>query len=132
MIVVWHTAGMSKPLDLTQLSADQLRTLTAELMTSLAAKEQLLNQKDRVIVHRDAVIEKLSHELATLKRHKYAQRSEQMNDLQASLLDECPVNSSLTWRRSGQNYYDVVFFGDDQCLGFDSLICTARAWLFSV
>lgn len=102
---------MSKPLDLTQLSADQLRTLTTELMTSLAAKEQLLNQKDRVIVHRDAVIEKLSHELATLKRHKYAQRSEQMNDLQASLLDECPVNSSLTWRRSGQNYYDVVFFG---------------------
>ena len=79
---------MSKPLDLTQLSADQLRTLTTELMASLAAKEKLLSQKDRVIVHRDAVIEKLSHELATLKRHKYAQRSEQMNDLQASLLDE--------------------------------------------
>ena len=79
---------MSKPLDISQLSADQLRTLTTELMTSLAAKEQLLNQKHRVIVHRDAVIEKLSHELATLKRHKYAQRSEQMNDLQASLLDE--------------------------------------------
>ena len=34
------------------------------------------------------VIEKLSHELATLKRHKYAQRSEQMNDLQASLWNE--------------------------------------------
>ncbi len=41
-----------------------------------------------MIVNRDAVIEKLSHELATLKRHKYAQRSEQMNVLQASLLDE--------------------------------------------
>ena len=79
---------MSKPLDLTQLSADQLRILTTELMASLAAKEKLLSQKDRVIVHRDAVIEKLSHELATLKRHKYAQRSEQMNALQASLLDE--------------------------------------------
>lgn len=79
---------MSKPIDLTQLSADQLRTLTTELMASLAAKEQLLNHKDRVIVHRDAVIEKLSHELATLKRHKYTQRSEQMNALQASLLDE--------------------------------------------
>ena len=80
--------GMSKPLDLTHLSADQLRTLTTQLIASLDAKEKLLNQKDRVIVHRDAVIEKLSHELATLKRHKYAQRSEQMNDLQASLLDE--------------------------------------------
>jgi len=55
---------------------------------SLDAKEKLLNQKDRVIAHRDAVIEKLSHELAILKRHKYAQRSEQMNNLQASLLDE--------------------------------------------
>ncbi len=47
-----------------------------------------LESKDRVIVYRDAVIEKLSHELATLKTHKYAQRSEKMNVLQASLLDE--------------------------------------------
>ena len=81
MIVVWHTAGMSKHSDLSQLSTEQLRALAAQLMTSLESK-------DRVIVHRDAVIEKLSHELAILKRHKYAQRSEQMNDLQASLLDE--------------------------------------------
>ena len=72
---------MSKHSDLSQLSTEQLRALAAQLMTSLESK-------DRVIVHRDAVIEKLSHELATLKRHKYAQRGEQMNDLQASLLDE--------------------------------------------
>ena len=72
---------MSKYPDLNQLSTEQLRALAVQLMTSLESK-------DRVIVHRDAVIEKLSHELATLKRHKYAQRSEQMNDLQASLLDE--------------------------------------------
>ena len=79
---------MSKYPDLNQLSADQLRSLTTELMASLDAKEKLLNQKDRVIVHRDAVIEKLSHELAILKRHKYAQRSEHLNVLQGSLLDE--------------------------------------------
>ena len=59
---------MSKFPDLSQLSADQLRSLTTELMASLDAKEKLLNQKDRVIVHRDAVIEKLSYELAILKR----------------------------------------------------------------
>lgn len=43
-----------------------------------------LNQNDRVIVHRDAVIEKLSHELTILKRLKYTQCSEQMNDLNAA------------------------------------------------
>ncbi len=87
--------GMSKYPDLNQLSADQLRSLTTELIgRELDAKEKLLNQKDRVIVHRDAVIEKLSHELAILKRHKYAQRSEHLNVLQGSLLDEL-VESDL-------------------------------------
>ena len=37
--------AVSKPFDLTLLSADQLRTLTTELMASLDAKVKLLNQK---------------------------------------------------------------------------------------
>jgi len=79
---------MSQRPDLNQLSADQLRALATELMASLEAKEQALSLKDRTLVHRDAVIEKLTHELAILKRHKYAQRSEQLDAVQRNLLDE--------------------------------------------
>ena len=80
--------GMSQHPDLNQLSADQLRALATELMASLEAKEQALNLKDRTLVHRDAVIEKLTHELAILKRHKFAKRSEQLDAVQRNLLDE--------------------------------------------
>ncbi|KKL70205.1 hypothetical protein LCGC14_2107230 [marine sediment metagenome] len=79
---------MSQRPDLNQLSADQLRALATELMASLEAKEQALSLKDRTLVHRDAVIEKLTHELAILKRHKYAQCSEQLDAVQCNLLDE--------------------------------------------
>jgi rubrerythrin len=40
-------------------------------------------------IHRDqTVIEKLTHEIAQLKRFKFAKRSEQLNPEQASLLDD--------------------------------------------
>jgi transposase len=85
---------MSQRPDLNQLSADQLRALATELMASLDAKEQALSLKDRTLVHRDAVIEKLTHELAILKRHKYAKRSEQLDAVQRNLLDEL-IDSDL-------------------------------------
>jgi transposase len=72
---------MSKRPDLNQLSAEQLRALVAGLFDRA-------EKNDRALVHRDAVIEKLTHELAILKRHKYAQRSEQLDALQGNLLDE--------------------------------------------
>ena len=45
-------------------------------------------------MHRDAVIEKLTHEVAILKRHKYARRSEQLDAVQGKLLDEL-IDSDL-------------------------------------
>jgi transposase len=72
---------MSKRPDLNQLSADQLRALVTGLFDRVESK-------NRALVHRDAVIEKLTHELAILKRHKYAQRSEQLDAVQGNLLDE--------------------------------------------
>src|SRR3546814_19057745 len=40
-------------------------------------------------IHRDqTVIEQLSHEIALLKRHKFAKRSEQLSPDQGSLLDD--------------------------------------------
>jgi transposase len=58
-------------------------------MRALAA--QLLSQVDTMgkKINRDqTVIEKLTHEIAQLKRLKFAKRSEQMNPDQASLLDD--------------------------------------------
>ena len=78
---------MTQQPDLNQLSADQLRALAAELMASLAAK-------DRALVNSNALNDKLTHELAILKRHKYARRSEQLNAAQGLLLDEL-VDSDL-------------------------------------
>ncbi|WP_420390559.1 IS66 family transposase [Marinobacter sp.] len=67
--------------DFTQLSNEQLRALASDLFDRM-------ENKDRALIHRDAVIEKLTHEVAILKRHKFAQRSEQLDAVQGNLLDE--------------------------------------------
>lgn len=67
--------------DLTQLSPEQLRRLATELMVRV-------EQQDEVIKRTELRNQQLTHELALLKRHKYGQRSEQLNVLQISLLDE--------------------------------------------
>ncbi|WP_198064025.1 IS66 family transposase zinc-finger binding domain-containing protein, partial [Neptunomonas qingdaonensis] len=53
-----------------------------------------LSQKDRALVRSNAIIEKLTHELAILKRHKFARRSEQLDAAQGLLLDEL-IDSDL-------------------------------------
>jgi hypothetical protein len=72
---------MSQSPDFTQLSNEQLRALASDLFDRM-------QNKDRALVHRDAVIEKLTHEVAILKRHKFAQRSEQLDAVHGNLLDE--------------------------------------------
>ena len=67
--------------DLQQLSQDQLRTFAAELL-------QQVESQDRTIRHQQALNDKLTHELALHKRHRFGRRSETMNPDQASLLDE--------------------------------------------
>jgi transposase len=85
---------MTQRPDINQLSADQLRALATELMDSLDAKDQVLGLKERELVRSNAIIEKLTHEVAILKRHKYARRSEQLNAVQGKLLDEL-IDSDL-------------------------------------
>lgn len=72
---------MTQRPDLNQLSTDQLRALAADLFDRM-------ENKDQTLIHRDAVIEKLTHEVAILKRHKFARRSEQLDAVQGRLLDE--------------------------------------------
>jgi transposase len=86
---------MSASPDLTQLTPEQLRQLAAELMIRveqqdqvIQAHDQALQQRDQTIQQRDLKIGQLTHEVALLRRHKYGQRSEHLNVLQISLLDE--------------------------------------------
>lgn len=85
---------MTQRSDINQLSADQLRALATELMDSLDAKDQVLGRKERELVRSNAIIEKLTQEVAILKRHKYARRSEQLDAVQGKLLDEL-IDSDL-------------------------------------
>jgi transposase len=77
---------------LPSLNAEQLRELVGELMTKMAQQSQqhasVIAAKDSDILYRQAKIDKLTHELATLKRWKFGRSSELLNANQISLLDE--------------------------------------------
>ena len=66
---------------LARMDAQQLREFATDLIETLACK-------DRELQHKQLKIEQLSHEMAVLKRWKFAARSEQLHGEQRSLLDE--------------------------------------------
>src|SRR5215470_1297253 len=72
---------MELPCDLAQMSPDQLRDLTASLI-------QTVNQQAQQLQFKQLKIEQLTHEMATLKRWRFARRSEQLDAVQRSLLEE--------------------------------------------
>ena len=67
--------------NLDQLNPEELRALAAQLI-------QCVETMDKQITHHKSVNEKLAHEIALLKRFKFAKRSEQLSPDQASLLDD--------------------------------------------
>ena len=73
---------------LPSLNAEQLRELAQELIATIAQQSQAIAAKDSDILYRQAKIDKLTHELATLKRWKFGRSSELLNAGQISLLDE--------------------------------------------
>jgi len=79
---------MTQRPDLNQLSANQLRHLAAELMAQVESQSSELQQRNRELHYNKTLNEKLTHELALLKRHKFARRSEQLDAVQGQLLDE--------------------------------------------
>jgi transposase len=66
---------------LARMDAQQLREFAAELIETVASK-------DRELRHKQLKIEQLTHEMALLKRWKFAARSEQLHGAQRSLLEE--------------------------------------------
>ena len=80
--------GMTSLPNLDQLTPEQLRALAAQLMQRVESLDQKVETMGKKI-HRDqTLIEKLTHEIAQLKRFKFAKRSEQLSPDQASLLDD--------------------------------------------
>jgi transposase len=73
---------------LQNLNAEQLRELVPELIAKIAQQSQIIAERDSDIQYRQAKIDKLTHELATLKRWKFGRSSELLNASQISLLDE--------------------------------------------
>jgi len=80
---------------LNQLDAQQLREVVRSLMSDMAAQEAAIAQhdaeierRDREIAFKQAVIDKINHEMAVLKRLKFAAKSEAFNPEQKSLLEE--------------------------------------------
>ena len=96
---IQHPQSTSQSLPQTQpldhLDAPQLRELVASLMgtltrqnASLATQRAQLAARDREIAFKQAVIDKITHEMAVLKRLKFAAKSEHYNPEQKSLLEE--------------------------------------------
>ncbi|HSX89818.1 MAG TPA: IS66 family transposase [Pseudomonas sp.] len=79
-------------IDIAQIDPDKLDALDAEQLRELT--RALLSRSDREIAWRDAKIDKLTFELAQLKRLKFDRSSEQMSAEQRALFDEA-VNGDI-------------------------------------
>ena len=84
-----------KPQDLQGLSPEALTTLAARMLghieqqaRDLEAQQKLLQRKDRDIAWRDAKIEKITFELARLKRWKFGAKSEAMTAEQRQMFQD--------------------------------------------
>ncbi|RUT39810.1 IS66 family transposase [Pseudomonas sp. PAMC 29040] len=85
---------MTSP-DLDHQNPEQLRAFAAQLMRRVETLDHQVDTLGKTVdtmgqkINRDqTVIEKLTHEIAQLKRLKFAKRSEQLNPQQASLLND--------------------------------------------
>lgn len=78
-------------MDATALDAitnvEVLRALVREQLTRVAQHEATIAQRDRTIRARDLKIDKLTHELARLRRIQFAAKSEQMDPGQRELFE---------------------------------------------
>ena len=66
----------------------QTRQAVLSLLTQVEQRNQAIEQRDREIAFKQALIDKLTHENALLKRLKFAAQSEAYSPEQRSLLEE--------------------------------------------
>jgi transposase len=70
--------------------ADELIDTLApqQLRQALRTAQQIVLRQEREVAFKQATIDKLTHEMAVLKRLKFAAKSEGYNDEQKSLIEE--------------------------------------------
>ncbi len=73
---------------LNQLDAQQLREVVRSLMGTVSTQQLEIERRDHEIAFKQALIDKINHEMAVLKRLKFAAKSEHFNAEQKSLLEE--------------------------------------------
>ncbi len=73
---------------LDNLDPQQMREALLTLTAQVAAKDEQLQRRDREVAFKQAQVDKLTHELAVLKRLKFAATSEKFSAEQRSLLEE--------------------------------------------
>jgi transposase len=69
-------------------NTDALRALVREQMAKVAQRDIIIARRDHEIAYKTAKIDKLTHELARLRRVQFSARSERMNPEQRELFDE--------------------------------------------
>jgi transposase len=74
--------------NLQALDPEQLRQAVQSLMAELAARSAVIERNEREIAFKQSTIDKLTHEMAVLKRLKFAAKSEAFNSEQKSLIEE--------------------------------------------
>jgi len=74
--------------ELDRLDPEQLRQALRAARAEVARRDELLHRREREVAFKQAVIDKLTHENAILKRLKFAASSEAFNVEQKSLLEE--------------------------------------------
>jgi transposase len=67
---------------------DALRALVREQMAQVAQRDIIIARRDHEIAYKTAKIDKLTHELARLRRVQFSAKSERMNPEQRELFDE--------------------------------------------
>jgi transposase len=73
---------------LNQFDAQQLREMVRSLMGTVTTQRVEIERRDREIAFKQALIDKINHEMAVLKRLKFAAKSEAFNAEQRSLIEE--------------------------------------------
>jgi transposase len=70
------------------LAPEQLRQAMRSMIAKAHSQGELIERRDRELVLKQATIDKLTHEMAVLKRLKFAAKSEAFNAEQTSLIEE--------------------------------------------
>jgi hypothetical protein len=86
---------MNETLDLHSMTQLQMRQLVQQLMGTVQEQSRLAEQQSRLVAqqasdlqHKQALLDKLTYEMALLKRLKFAAKTEALNTHQRSLLED--------------------------------------------